>query len=72
MKSRDVVAVVLRGSGGTLTAGYDLTAGTGSGCAVELRGGLATLYGAKGPEPREGTWDPVGDYQFMGNNARGS
>jgi len=49
MKSRDVVAVVLRGSGGTLTAGYDLTAGTGSGCAVELRGGLVHALRGEGP-----------------------
>ncbi len=65
-KSRDVVAVVLRGSGDTLTAGYDLTAGTSSGDEA----GWSTPYGAKGPEPRDGAWDPVRDYQFMGNNVR--
>ena len=69
-KSRDVVAVVLRGSGGTLTAGYDLTAGTGVGTSSGDEAGWSTPYGAKGPEPREGAWDPVRDYQFMGNNVR--
>lgn len=60
--SRDVVAVVVRGSGGTLTAGYDLTAGGES--------SWPTPYGARGPIPRDGAWDPVRDYQFMGNNVR--
>ena len=32
--------------------------------------GWSTPYGATGPEPREGAWDPVRDYQFMGNNVR--
>jgi enoyl-CoA hydratase len=59
-KSPDVAAVVLRGEGDTLTAGYDLTAGDG----------WDTPYGAHGPEPREGAWDPVRDYQFMNNNVR--
>jgi len=67
----DVVAVVLRGSGGTLTAGYDLTNGSGDGGSP---GGDApnwqTPYGARGPEPRDGAWDPVRDYQFMNNNVR--
>jgi len=62
-KSPDVVAIVLRGAGDTLTAGYDLTAHT-AGASWD------TPYGAKGPKPREGAWDPVRDYQFMGNNVR--
>ncbi len=62
-KSRDVAAIVLRGAGDTLTAGYDLTSH-----AAGAR--WDTPYGTKGPEPREGAWDPVRDYQFMGNNVR--
>ena len=68
--SVDVVAVVIRGSGDTLTAGYDLTAGTVVGTSGGDEPGWSTPYGAKGPEPREGAWDPVRDYQFMGNNVR--
>lgn len=63
--SPDVVAVVIRGQGGTLTGGYDLTAGAGGGDS-----GWSTPYGARGPEPRKGAWDPVRDYQFMNNNVR--
>ncbi len=69
-KSPDVVAVVVRGAGGTLTAGYDLTDGIADG---EEDGGYrkwSTPYGARGPAPREGAWDPVRDYQFMNNNVR--
>jgi len=68
--SADVVAVVIRGSGDTLTAGYDLTAGTAVGTSGGDEPGWSTPYGATGPEPREGAWDPVRDYQFMGNNVR--
>ena len=68
--SVDVVAVVIRGSGDTLTAGYDLTAGIVVGTAGDDEPGWPTPYGAKGPEPREGAGDPVRDYQFMGNNVR--
>lgn len=66
--SPEVVAIVVRGSGDTLTAGYDLTADG----ADTADGGprWSTPYGAKGPRPREGAWDPVRDYQFMGNNVR--
>ncbi|MEE2631801.1 MAG: enoyl-CoA hydratase-related protein, partial [Actinomycetota bacterium] len=39
MKSADVVAVVLRGAGDTLTAGYDLTAGAASDDVVGTTGG---------------------------------
>ena len=68
--SVDVVAVVIRGSGDTLTAGYDLTEGTAVGTSGGDEPGWSTPYGATGPEPREGAWDPVRDYQFMGNNVR--
>ena len=27
-------------------------------------------YGASGPKPREGAWDPVRDWQFMGHNVK--
>lgn len=68
-KSPDVAAVVIRGSGGTLTAGYDLTAGGDAWSDTQAQG-WSTPYGAKGPAPRAGAWDPVRDYQFMGNNVR--
>ena len=61
--SPGVAAIVLRGEGGNLTGGYDLTGSAESGA-------WSTPYGAEGPEPREGAWDPVRDYQFMNNNVR--
>ena len=64
-KSRDVAAIVIRGEGGTLTAGYDLTPSSG-----DIEAGWSTPYGARGPAPRAGAWDPVRDYQFMNNNVR--
>lgn len=67
-KSAHVVAIVLRGAGGNLTAGYDLTATSFNGGDTPPR--WTTPYGAKGPKPREGAWDPVRDYQFMNNNVR--
>lgn len=60
-RSRDVAAVVLRGAGDTLTAGYDLTAN---------RRDWDTPYGAPHVDHRQGAWDPVRDWQFMGNNVR--
>lgn len=62
--SENVVAVVLRGRGDSLTAGYDLTPGD------DPDDRWTTPYGARGPEPRAGAWDPVRDYQFMNNNVR--
>lgn len=64
--SPDVVAVVIRGEGGTLTGGYDLTEAGGNGSAD----GWSTPYRARGPRSRDGAWDPVRDYQFMNNNVR--
>ena len=61
-RSLEVAAIVLRGAGDTLTAGYDLTAGNASSWDVP--------YDAEGPPPREGAWDPVRDFQFMNNNVR--
>ncbi len=68
-RSADVSAVVLRGAGGSLTAGYDL------GSLREFSGPTEpdnwdTPYDAPGPEPRPGNWDPVRDYQFMNQNVR--
>ncbi|MDZ7670372.1 MAG: crotonase/enoyl-CoA hydratase family protein [Gammaproteobacteria bacterium] len=60
-RSKEVAAIVLRGAGDTLTAGYDLTAN---------RGDWDTPYAAPDIEHREGAWDPVRDWQFMGNNVR--
>ena len=67
--SADVGAIVLRGAGGSLTAGYDLS-------SVQQFSGPTqpdawdTPYDAPGPEPRPGNWDPVRDYQFMNHNVR--
>ena len=62
-RSASVAAVVLRGAGDSLTAGYDLTAGPGD-------SDWDVPYDSPRPEPRPGAWDPVRDYQFMGNNVR--
>jgi len=60
--SRDVRAIILRGEGRVFTAGYDLAA-MGS-------AGWSTPYDAPGPEPLDGAWDPVRDYQFMNWNVQ--
>jgi enoyl-CoA hydratase len=71
--SREVRAVVLRGAGGVLCAGYDLTGDPAGAPHPPDRPGLqltgwGSPYDAPGPEPRPGVWDPVRDWQFMGHN----
>jgi enoyl-CoA hydratase len=61
--SRAVRAVVLRGEGRVLTAGYDLVAG-------EDGGGWGSPFDAPSVPPRAGAWDPVRDYQFMNHNVQ--
>ncbi len=65
--SANVSAVVLRGAGDSLTAGYDLSAVNVFSGGTEPEG-WTSPYDAPGPEPRPGTWDPVRDYQFMKHN----
>ncbi len=64
--SRSVRAIIVRGAGPALTAGYDLDpAGDG-----DIEDGWTTPFDAPGPAPRAGAWDPVRDLQFMGHNVK--
>lgn len=61
-----VRAIVLRGAGRTLTAGYDLDDFNGAASQARSR----ESFDFEGPEPRGGNWDPVRDYQRMHANVR--
>ena len=65
--SAAVSAIVLRGAGDSLTAGYDLSAVDVFSGPTEPDG-WTSPYDAPGPEPRPGNWDPIRDYQFMKAN----
>ena len=64
--SKPVRSIVLRGAGPTLTGGYDLNPGDGA----EVEEGWSSPFDAPAPKRRDGAWDPVRDYQFMGHNVR--
>jgi enoyl-CoA hydratase len=71
--SADVRAIVLRGAGRVLTAGYDLVGDPEAapvGPPDPVYRSWSTPYDAPRVEHRPGAWDPVRDLQFMGNNVR--
>ena len=63
-ESAAVSAVILRGAGRTLTAGYDIDFG------ARQPGFHVQGYGAPRVEQRPGGWDPVRDYHMMNANVR--
>jgi len=67
--SPQVAAIVLRGAGESLTAGYDLSAAEDFSGPTEPAS-WPSPYQASGPQPRAGNWDPVRDYQFMNLNVK--
>ena len=64
--SRAVRAIVLRGAGRALSAGYDLNPDGGA----DIENGWTNPFDAPGPAPRAGAWDPVRDLQLMGHNVK--
>ena len=64
--SAAVRAIVLRGAGRALTAGYDLEVFNDPVSEALSR----EDFDFDGPEPRSGNWDPVRDYQRMHGNVR--
>ena len=64
--SRPIRSVILRGSGRTLTAGYDLDPDDSD----DPLASWGSPYDAPGPRARDGAWDPVRDMQFMGQNVK--
>ncbi len=74
--SKPVRSVILRGSGRTLTAGYDLNPGASESPASnpssneELHDTWGSPFDAPAPARRDGAWDPVRDYQFMNHNVQ--
>jgi enoyl-CoA hydratase len=61
--SKTARCVVLRGNGRAFSAGYDLNPAPGG-------PRFTAAYDAPSPEPREGAWDPIRDYYFMGKNVK--
>ncbi len=71
--SADVRAIVLRGAGRVLTAGYDLVGDPEAapvGPSDPQYRSWSTPYDAPRVEHRPGAWDPVRDLQFMGSNVK--
>ncbi|MDQ3946520.1 MAG: crotonase/enoyl-CoA hydratase family protein, partial [Actinomycetota bacterium] len=64
--SPEARAVVLRGTGGVFSAGYDLTGGYDWRDESDWQ----KTFDAPRPDSRAGAWDPVRDLAFMGHNVR--
>ena len=69
-RSPVVAAIVLRGAGDTFTAGYDLTDGKHWDMPYESNNAITQRLAADTQQDTPPQWDPIKDYQFMGNNVR--
>ena len=69
-RSAGVAAIVLRGAGDTFTAGYDLTDGKPWDMPYRSESRVTQELAAAAEQSNPSPWDPVKDYQFMGNNVR--